>query len=179
MLDKLGIPLWPRAKSTISTFNFIHQHIQLYHMEKRAVANHSINLSDHIQFYDTSILAKKFGCMGCLIRKVISIWFPSWQHEEGRRFLPKKVMEAFSNPERKNQALSKENWLTPACFDFPLMALLMAILASSYPPALLLVAQSGTTPNSFSHTRWSLKGSPSSPVPTGEYWILHLACFNV
>jgi hypothetical protein len=35
------------------------------------MAEHSINLGHHIQFQDISILAKKTGCMGCIIREAV------------------------------------------------------------------------------------------------------------
>jgi hypothetical protein len=50
-----------------------HWHIQLYHHEKSAVAEHGINLGYHIQFLDTSILPKKSICVVHLIKEVIEI----------------------------------------------------------------------------------------------------------
>jgi hypothetical protein len=35
------------------------------------MVKHSINFSHCVQFQDTSILAMKYGCMECIIRKVI------------------------------------------------------------------------------------------------------------
>jgi hypothetical protein len=35
------------------------------------MAEHSMNMGHCIQFHGTSILAKKFGCMECMIREVI------------------------------------------------------------------------------------------------------------
>lgn len=46
-----------------------HQQIWLYHPDKSAMMEHSINLSHGIHFNDTSILAKKVICMELIIRK--------------------------------------------------------------------------------------------------------------
>jgi hypothetical protein len=40
-------------------------------MDKSAVAKHSINSGHCIQHHDTSILARKFRCVVCLIREAI------------------------------------------------------------------------------------------------------------
>jgi len=64
-MNRLDVLLRPGLKSTINT--------QLYHLEKSAMAEHSINLDHCIQFHDISILAKKSGYMECLIREVIEI----------------------------------------------------------------------------------------------------------
>jgi hypothetical protein len=50
-----------------------HHYIRLYHPEKSVVAKHSVNLGLHIQFYYTSILAKKSRCMEHIVRKAIEI----------------------------------------------------------------------------------------------------------
>jgi len=61
-VDKPGVPLRPGSKC---------QQIKVDHPKKVTRAKHSINLSHHIQFPDTSILAKKCEHMECLTREVI------------------------------------------------------------------------------------------------------------
>jgi hypothetical protein len=50
-----------------------HQRIRLYHPEKSAVAEHSINLGHRIQLQNASILAKKSRWMDWIIREAIEI----------------------------------------------------------------------------------------------------------
>jgi hypothetical protein len=50
-----------------------HQHIRMYHLDKSAMAEHSINLDHHIQFPDTMILAMRFTSMECIIIEATEI----------------------------------------------------------------------------------------------------------
>jgi hypothetical protein len=50
-----------------------HHHTQLYHLEKPAMDEHITNPGHHILLNDTSILAKKSGCMDRIIREVTEI----------------------------------------------------------------------------------------------------------
>jgi len=50
-----------------------YQHIRLCHPDKSTMVKCGINLSHHIQFQDTSILAMKSKCMEWIIREVIEI----------------------------------------------------------------------------------------------------------
>jgi len=50
-----------------------YQHIRLCHPDKSTMVKCGINLSHHIQFQDTSILAMRSGCMEHIIREAIEI----------------------------------------------------------------------------------------------------------
>jgi len=50
-----------------------HWHIKLYHPDKSFWAEHNSNLGHCIQFNDTSVLAKKPGCMEHIIKEVREI----------------------------------------------------------------------------------------------------------
>jgi hypothetical protein len=62
-----------------------HWHIQLHYPDKSSLLGHSIILNHHIQFNDTSILAKKPRCMERIIKEVIKIELPpdNMNSEEG------------------------------------------------------------------------------------------------
>jgi len=63
-LDKLDILLRQGPRTTIGTSHLIIQ-------KKLKMNEHSINLGHHIQFHDTSILAKKYRYMEHLIREAV------------------------------------------------------------------------------------------------------------
>jgi hypothetical protein len=74
-------------------------HIQLYHLKKSTVVEHSINSGHHIQDHYTRILAKKSRCMEHIIRDVIQTELHS-NHMNREGLLSHRVMEAsLSNPE--------------------------------------------------------------------------------
>jgi len=62
-----------------------HWHVQLYPLDRSAMAEHTINLGHHILLNDTSILAKKPRCMECLIREAreIEVHPDNMNREEG------------------------------------------------------------------------------------------------
>jgi len=73
-----------------------HHHIRLYHLDKSAVAKHSINFGHHIQFQDTSILAKKARHMECTIREATEIDLqPDNKNREEGFFLSKSWKHLF------------------------------------------------------------------------------------
>jgi hypothetical protein len=49
------------------------RHIHLEHLDKSAVAEHSIDLGHHIQFHNNSVLATKTQYMNCIVREAIEI----------------------------------------------------------------------------------------------------------
>jgi hypothetical protein len=53
-----------------------HQYIRLYHPDKSAVAEHSTDLGQHIQFQNTRILVTETGCMEHIIREATEIELP-------------------------------------------------------------------------------------------------------
>jgi hypothetical protein len=93
---------------------------------------------------------------------------------------------------KRNKALFKEKWLTSSCFDFPLMSLLRATLASSYPStlpsrALLVAARSKVVPRSLlTVLDGSDKVSPSQPFtcwqglgsPLDIFYLYRSWCFR-
>jgi hypothetical protein len=50
-----------------------HQHVRPCHPEKSTMAEHIMNLRHHIQFHDTSILAKKSGLLEHITGEAIEI----------------------------------------------------------------------------------------------------------
>jgi hypothetical protein len=49
------------------------RHIRLEHLDKSAVAEHSIDRGHHIQFHNSSILATKNRCMDRIVREATEI----------------------------------------------------------------------------------------------------------
>jgi hypothetical protein len=88
------------------------QHIRLHHPEQSAVAEHRINLGHHIQFYDTSILAKKQRHMECIIRKTTEIELHPNNMNKEEGFSLNKSWKPLIQTLKKQRALSNEKCLT-------------------------------------------------------------------
>jgi hypothetical protein len=65
-IGQTGSPIETRVKEH-------HQHIRLYHPEKSALSEHSINLGHRVHLHNTSILAKKLRRTDRVIREAIEI----------------------------------------------------------------------------------------------------------
>jgi hypothetical protein len=66
------------------------RHIQLEHLDKLAIAEHSINHKRCMQFHHSSILATKTRYMDCIIREAIDIELHPYNiYREGGFFLRK------------------------------------------------------------------------------------------
>jgi hypothetical protein len=109
-----------------------HQYTKLYHSDKSAVAEYSINVGRSIQVRNTRILATRSGCMEWIIREAIEIEFHCNMTTEA--FSRSKSCEPLlQNPkERKKAPFSKEKRLTFA-FEHPKLLAQVGSSVSSFP----------------------------------------------
>jgi hypothetical protein len=115
-LDKSGIPLRSGSTSTISTFSFIIWRNQPWLS--------TINLGQHIQFHETSILARKSGHVECFIRKAVQIdLHPDNMNRKEGFLLSKSWRPVIKILNRGKKTLSKEMLHIPTCFNLLLRAI--------------------------------------------------------
>jgi hypothetical protein len=80
----------------------VKEDIDLYHLEKSAVAEDSTEVDDFIQLQNTSILAKKLICLGWITGGKNIHQIPSQQCEQMGWLLPEKDVEASHSQPEKN-----------------------------------------------------------------------------
>jgi hypothetical protein len=86
-----------------------HRHIRLYHPDKSAVAEHSMNLGHRIQFQDTRILATRSGHVEFIIKEAMEIELHSDNMNREEGFFLSKLWKPLLQTlkERKKTPFSK------------------------------------------------------------------------